>query len=358
MPTVDELLGDATGIEPAYLNDDIQYVIDENLRTVTIPEDGVVLGVRGDKDTNRVNFQMMRYYNGFDLSEFKFRVNYENANGGLNFYEVTDSTVYEDVIYFTWLVDAFAAAYVGVVNFSVRLYKTEGTKVTQNFYTTHNSATVLEGVLADEELDENNIEDLIEHLKRVIEEYGYEIAGPLLVSYLLDHNLGTEVTEEMVRRLLNTEYFSKMAFVKHTGANEFEYNESALEAKIRAYINININSIDTGVLTTERSIGAYQTRVVKEIPYPNGFTKENTYIYAELTRTVSQANASKINERPWYTFYDANDDIRNDENSSYIKFDLDDDNIKFRAVFTTKNGTSDSDYKDLAIQAKALIAKV
>ena len=37
MPTVDELLGDATGIEPAYLNDDIQYVIDENLRTVTIP---------------------------------------------------------------------------------------------------------------------------------------------------------------------------------------------------------------------------------------------------------------------------------------------------------------------------------
>ena len=233
MPTVDELLGDATGIEPAYLNDDIQYVIDENLRTVTIPEDGVVLGVRGDKDTNRVNFQMMRYYNGFDLSEFKFRVNYENANGGLNFYEVTDSTVYEDVIYFTWLVDAFAAAYVGEVNFSVRLYKTEGTKVTQNFYTTHNSATVLEGVLADEEMDENNIEDLIEHLKRVIEEYGYEIAGPLLASYLLDHNLGTEVTEEMVRRLLNTEYFSKMAFVKHTGANEFEYNESALEAKIK-----------------------------------------------------------------------------------------------------------------------------
>ena len=123
-------------------------------------------------------------------------------------------------------------------------------------------------------------------------------------------------------------------------------------------INININSIDTGVLTTERSIGAYQTRAVKEIPYPNGFTKENTYIYAELTRTASQANASKINERPWYTFSDANDDIRNDENSSYIKFDLDDDNIKFRAVFTTKNGTSDSDYKDLAIQAKALIAKV
>lgn len=235
MPTVDELLGDATGIEPAYLNDDIQYIIDENLRTVTIPEDGVVLGVKGDKDTNRVNFQMMRYYNGFDLSEFKFRVNYENANGGLNFYEVTDATVYEDVIYFTWLVDAFAAAYVGEVNFSVRLYKTEGTKVTQNFYTTHNSATVLEGVLADEDLDENNIEDLIEHLKRVMEEYGYEIAGPIIAAYLLNHNLGTEVTEEMVRRLLNTEYFSKMAFVKHTGANDFEYNESALEAKIRAY---------------------------------------------------------------------------------------------------------------------------
>lgn len=235
MPTVDELLDDATGIEPAYLNDDIQYIIDENLRTVTIPEDGVVLGVKGDKDTNRVNFQMMRYYNGFDLSEFKFRVNYENANGGLNFYEVTDATVYEDMIYFTWLVDAFAAAYVGDVNFSVRLYRTEGTKVTQNFYTTHNSAKVLEGVLSDEDIDENNIEDLIEHLKRVMEEYGYEIAGPIIASYLLDNKLGTDITEELVRRLLTEEFFPRMAYVKHTGANEFEYNESALEAKVRAY---------------------------------------------------------------------------------------------------------------------------
>ena len=287
MPTVDELLGDATGIEPAYLNDDIQYVIDENLRTVTIPEDGVVLGVKGDKDTNRVNFQMMRYYNGFDLSEFKFRVNYENANGGLNFYEVTDSTVYEDVIYFTWLVDAFAAAYVGEVNFSVRLYKTEGTKVTQNFYTTHNSATVLEGVLADEDLDENNIEDLIEHLKRVIEEYGYEIAGPLLVSYLLDHNLGTEVTEEMVRRLLNTEYFSKMAFVKHTGANEFEYNESALEAKIKAYTysrdeTYSKSEIDSSFKATNDDISEKYNTLADSITTTN----EDTMKYVHNTRSV------------------------------------------------------------------------
>ena len=130
---------------------------------------------------------------------------------------------------------------------------------------------------------------IVEGMKYLIdwEEYGYEIAGPLLVSYLLDHNLGTEVTEEMVRRLLNTEYFSKMAFVKHTGANEFEYNESALEAKIKAYTysrdeTYSKSEIDSSFKAINDVISEKYNTLADSITTTN----EDTMKYVHNTRSV------------------------------------------------------------------------
>ena len=75
MATLEEVIEDLGDLSKSeYLLDDIQYIIDENLRTIAIPDDGVVLGVVGDKNVNRVNFQMPRYYNGFDMSLFKYRI--------------------------------------------------------------------------------------------------------------------------------------------------------------------------------------------------------------------------------------------------------------------------------------------
>ena len=201
MATLEQVLSDLP--EEEYLYDDIQFLIDEDLRTVTIPPDGVVLGVNGDKDVNRVNFQMPRYYNGFDMSLFKYRVNYKNANGDLNFYDVKDVTIKDDIIYFTWLVDRNAAAYIGEVYFVVRLYKTDGTKVTQNFYTSLNNAKVLEGLQVDENLE--NPEDVILHLQRVLEEYAYEIAEPILQSWLVDHDLVPGANAEQISKFKELE---------------------------------------------------------------------------------------------------------------------------------------------------------
>ena len=35
------------------------YIIDEDLRVIAIPERGVVLGVEGDKDVTRIRFRMV-----------------------------------------------------------------------------------------------------------------------------------------------------------------------------------------------------------------------------------------------------------------------------------------------------------
>lgn len=210
MANLDEVLSDLPKEE--YLLDDIQYIIDENLRTIAIPENGVVLGVVGDKNVNRVNFQMPRYYNGFDMSAFKCRVNYINANEDLNFYDVEDLTIIDDSIYFTWLVDGTAAAYIGETTFVVRLYRTEGTKVIQNFYTTYNHATVLEGLQIDETATDT--EDFRLHFQRLLEEYCREIVGPIMASYAVTEDL----VSDTLKLQLHNDAFTEI--VAHTATNE------------------------------------------------------------------------------------------------------------------------------------------
>lgn len=169
MDNIDELLANAEEID--YLADDIQFLIDENLRTVTIPPDGVVLGVEGDKNSNRVNFQMPRYYNGFDMSEFTVRVNYVNANGDGGVYTVNDLEVRDDMILFTWLVDSDACAYIGVVRFLVRMTISNGGELIQAFDTTIAKANVLEGLPITTIIDEEDRFDIILHLMSQVDDY-------------------------------------------------------------------------------------------------------------------------------------------------------------------------------------------
>ena len=65
------------------------FVIDEDLRVIAVPERGVVLGVEGDKDANRIRFRMNKTWRGYDMSKFDLRINYQNANGDKNYYTVT-----------------------------------------------------------------------------------------------------------------------------------------------------------------------------------------------------------------------------------------------------------------------------
>lgn len=82
MATLDEVISKMS--EEDYFSDSIQFIIDSDLRIVSIPDRGVVAGVVGDKNVNRINFQMPRYYNGFDMSKFTTKVNYINANSNIN----------------------------------------------------------------------------------------------------------------------------------------------------------------------------------------------------------------------------------------------------------------------------------
>ena len=152
-------------------------VIDDNLRTMTIPSDIVLLGVESDDDVNRIPFQMPKEYCGYDLSEFECRINYMNANGDGDVYIVDDLEVDGDnpsLMTFTWLVGRNACMYKGNTQFIVCLKKfadDESGDVVQEFNTTVYSLPVLEGLETTEAVEQQNA-DIIEYILNRIEEAG------------------------------------------------------------------------------------------------------------------------------------------------------------------------------------------
>lgn len=152
-------------------------VIDDNLRTMTIPSDIVLLGVESDDDVNKIGFQMPKEYCGYDLSEFSARINYMNANGDGDIYIVDDLTVDGDdpsLMTFNWIVGRNACMYKGETKFIVCLKKyadDDSGDVIQEFNTTVYSLPVLEGLETTEAVVQQNA-DIIEYLINLIEQSG------------------------------------------------------------------------------------------------------------------------------------------------------------------------------------------
>ena len=161
---VDEVLAKMDTLDAN--EEEIQYIIDENLRIISIPPLGVVLGVEGDKDVNSVKFKMVRYYKGIDLSKFEIRINFANANGDLSYYTVKNPTVTDDTLTFEWLVGYLVTKYKGTVRFVVRMIITDSStgEVQQAFDTTIGEARSLEGLLVDVPTDEK-VYDIVAQLK-------------------------------------------------------------------------------------------------------------------------------------------------------------------------------------------------
>lgn len=159
MATADEVLASMTDAQAAE-GGTYDFVIDNDLRVVSVPALGVVLGVEGDKLTNRVTFRMPRYYKSQDLSGFTVRVNYSNASGEVSYAEAADVVSGADEITFAWDVDEPAVRYQGDVSFVVRLTKLSGTTVAQAFDTTVGTAKCLTGLLVESQITPEDMTDL------------------------------------------------------------------------------------------------------------------------------------------------------------------------------------------------------
>lgn len=180
---LEEMLEDAEEYATPVTDDDLQFWIDEHLRVISIPKNGVVAGVEGDKNVNKIKFGMNRYYHGFDMSTFSGRILYANAKGNKNYYNITDMQASGSAITFSWLVDADAVQYMGKTAFVVYLFKIQGSKLRQKFYSTLATLKVLEGMEVDSAVPVEKQTDIIERMKEEISAYAEEVKKSLPADY-------------------------------------------------------------------------------------------------------------------------------------------------------------------------------
>lgn len=154
MQSVEELL--AAMSEPI-AEDAIVVSIDETTRAITIPDELIIIAAEGDKNINRVQFKMSRYFQNIDLANFDVQINYESALGNRYIYIVDDMVAYNDIITFSWLVSEHAAEEYGTVQFSICMKLTAGENVAKIFYSTVGRAQCLESIREEDSIDDNPI---------------------------------------------------------------------------------------------------------------------------------------------------------------------------------------------------------
>ena len=153
MPTADELL-------TTEVCDDV-LTVDLESRQILIPSSVKNIGVESDDNVRILHFRLPRYYCTTDLSEFAIRINYENAKGGGDLYDVKNPTVEGDFIKFDWIVGRYAVTYKGNVVFNVCLRDATNGVVNREFNTTIATLPVLQGLETGEAIIEQN-SDILE----------------------------------------------------------------------------------------------------------------------------------------------------------------------------------------------------
>lgn len=201
---LEEMLEDAEEYATPVTDDDLQFWIDEHLRVISIPKNGVVAGVEGDKNVNKIKFGMNRYYHDFDMSTFSGRILYSNAKGNKNYYNITDMQASGNTITFSWLVDADAVQYMGKTAFVVYLFKTHGSELRQKFYSTLNTLNVLEGMEVDSAVPVEKQTDIIERMKEEISAYAEEVKKSLPADYTAMTEQVSSLKEDLENLIVNS----------------------------------------------------------------------------------------------------------------------------------------------------------
>lgn len=256
--TTDELFAEATEAdyetaEPVTLaasdtEEEFQFRIDEHLRTIAIPEKGVVAGVEGDLNVNIARFTMTRYYHGRDLSKLNIRINYRNANGQVNYYTVSDATVSGDSIVFSWEFAADVTQYKGNVQFVVYLFSATNAVLKQRFFTTLGTLEVLEGLEVDSSIPVSEQTDILLHLKKDLSAYAEEVKKSLPADYTAMTEQVNSLKEDLgdIDYIVFEDKINKLTFNSEGSSSNITLNGNtitsinATKEQYKAFINTSL----------------------------------------------------------------------------------------------------------------------
>lgn len=161
MPEIDELLN----TELKEMSDDNVILIDVESRIIIVPESESLFGVESDKNSERKHFRCPRIVgNNLDIADANIYINYQNAGGAKDVYIVTDKTIQNEYVEFSWELYKNVTEYMGIINFIVCAKWSDSSGVIKNEWnTTVASGTSLQGLEADEQVKQD-AKDILEQL--------------------------------------------------------------------------------------------------------------------------------------------------------------------------------------------------
>lgn len=190
--------------------------------------------VKGDHNSEVITFSMPRYIDGHDMMLCnKIRVHYINIETGTNnksadIYEVTDLKICEDcenedVLVFTWTVEAPAAKYYGPLSFLVKFECTEGDEITYEWNTAkYVGINVLDGI--------DNSEEFVDKYSNVLEEWYNELTR------------GADSIEE-----LNQQALAEIELAKEDAKEDIQGKADATMAEMNQFSSNAYNSFKNDV---------------------------------------------------------------------------------------------------------------
>jgi hypothetical protein len=142
-------------------------VINSSTRQFNIPGADLVFGVTADSGSEIKHFRCPRYVgNNVDIASSFVRINYQNANGEIDFYLVKDVSVDGDNVTFSWELHPKVTMFKGNVSF-VMCVTGPDTKV--KWHTTLGRGQVLEGLEPDSDWIESETKDGVAALIAMVE---------------------------------------------------------------------------------------------------------------------------------------------------------------------------------------------
>lgn len=179
------------------VDSDSRFIIDPITRGI-ITENKKLKLMRGDHNFERYTFEIPRYIDGHDMSLCNdIRVNYENisssdrTNISPGPYKVSDVTVVEDKVVFSWLLSGNTTKYAGTLQFSISFRCLNGTEILYTWNTdTFKNITVSEVI-------NNGSEEVVETYTDILTEWEERLFGMQTQIKLVDVN-GIEYILEVI----------------------------------------------------------------------------------------------------------------------------------------------------------------
>lgn len=267
---------------PFLLDPDVEprFVINSDERTIEIPEEFKFLAVKMDHLSERIYFDIPRYFDGEDLATKICVVQYINANGeeaaeGIAAIVDVDYTSEADKIIFRWDVDNNVTKYAGDVSFSVRFYTiSDDNRFTYSWNTVPATLPVL---------------DTIDNTgQRVTENYPTEL---LQWQYRMTE-LDRTISEKIATATKSIDTNTKAAQAARQGAEDAESRVNAIVAGNEAYTKKQSHDLFAlalkGTAEAAKSITIYPDKGSNVLATINGFTQQ------EGTGDPSPSNVRKL----------------------------------------------------------------